>query len=454
MRPRAVFERWRAAVVAVAVLAGVGFAPGTGLAAGGQCRGIESAAGGWSVGPLPDTPSLPGVAPEPIIATSSIGSDPTVELATDGTAVFRTTDGGCNWHTVFTLGPIDYYEGVLLSGYSVTSIANGHDARPANQQDVYLALSPNPLNAFTLVTLFGAAPPELVAASHDGGTTFTIVQPQPSAANPIVPECISSPALFVVPPTDGHTIYLQCSGGLAQTVADEALTGGGYPMYRSTDGGLSWNLIGLPAPPSYGSNAHWLVPGVHKNELWMVGYWTSTTTPSHNYLAVWRSVDAGTTWARLLPDAKPLSSSGSATAAVLAVDTAPGAGWGQVAVYNSLGTYLSADDGKHWRRLRAVTFTNGSRPPAAGFFLRHVLHVLYAGEISCKGQPVIVRYPTAAARPVSVPFPSKWGIYGGWASDSTFAVTDRGFAASGLARFCATSISGVTSTKLLTLRAR
>jgi hypothetical protein len=444
-----------APVLVAALLAGPGIVPGIGLAAsGGQCAGVESLPGGWTAGPTPATATLPvGEPPTSLVATTIVGQDPLVALATDGVSVFRTTDRGCNWQPVFTVGAIDYYSAnSLATGYSVTNIATGHDVRPANQQDVYLALSPNPLNAFSMVTLFGAAPPELLAASHDGGRTFNVVAPQPSVANPIVPECLSAPALFIVPPTDAKRLYLQCNGGLAQSAAEQEVAGGVSVAFRSSDGGVSWSVIGLPAVVRYPTDPHWIVPGVQKDELWLGGYWSSTTAPVHTYIAIWHSRDGGDTWTRLLPEPTPLPDAAGQTSVGVAVDTAPGPGMGRVVVYTHTGTYATADLGKHWQRLRAVKFPNGVRVPIAAFFLRHSLHELFGGVITCKADPVFVRYPTVGARPVTLSYPAKWGKYAGWAADESFAVVSKGVIGSGLATFCVGNSETPTVTKLLSLR--
>jgi hypothetical protein len=441
--------RIRTAIVAVTVLAGFGIAPVGGFASSGQCRGIETAPGGWTANPLPATPAVPVKGSSAIVATSAVGQDPSVELATDGIAVFRTADAGCTWQTVFTLGAADYYSGGgAATAYSVTNIANGHDATPVNRQTVYLAISPSPLTALSLVTLFGAAPPELLGVSHDGGRTFAIVQPQPSAANPIVPECVATPTLVFAPPADQKTIYVQCTGGLAQSLAEELLAHATVTLFRSTDSGLTWSVVGLPAAPAYTTDAHWVAPGNARNELWSGGY---VYNNSHNYLAVWHSTDAGDTWKMSLPD--PARFIANETSVVVAVDTTPGPGQGQVAVINAAGTFVSTDLGKHWRQLRSVTFTDGNRPPVAGFFLHHVLHMVFAGELSCKASPAIARYPSLAGKPVTFSFPSKLGSLGGWASDTTFAVLGRGFVADGLAHYCDPT-SAATITKLLSLRVR
>ena len=434
-------------VVAIGVLAGVCVVPGTGLATGGQCRAIETAPGGWTAGPLPATPSAANEPPNSIVATSAVGQDPSVQLATDGISVYRTADGGCTWQTVFTVGPTDYYSvGGAAVAYSVTNIANGHDATATSRQTVYLALTPG---IVTVGTLFAAAPPELVAVSHDGGRTFAVVQPQPSLAKPIVPECVSAPTLFVSPPTDQKTVYIQCVGGLVQEAAEGAAAGGVRQLFRSTDGGLTWSVLGLPAFPVFSTDAHWMAPGSARDELWLGGY---TTAQSQNHLTVWRSVNGGQTWTQSIPD--PAQVMANQTTVGLAVDTAPGAGRGRVVVFNAGGSYASTDLGRHWRPLRPVTFADGNRLPVGGFFLHHVLYMVFAGTIECKGPAVMARYPSLGGKPATFGFPTKWGGYAGWGADPAFAVVGGGAVATGLGHFCTAGSAVGTITKLLTLRIR
>ncbi|MDQ1699230.1 MAG: Photosynthesis system assembly factor [Frankiaceae bacterium] len=372
-------------------------------------------------------------------------------LATDGVAVFRTTDGGCNWQTMFTVGPSDYYnEGGAAVAYFVSNFATSHDSRTANKQDVYLALTPNPVNAFTLATLFGAAPPELIEVSHDGGQTFTSVTPKPTTANPFVPECLSAPYYFVAPPTDAKTLYLMCAGGVAQAAVQHRATGESWVTYRSTDGGVTWTVLALPASPPNPTLVNWLVPGTQRNELWLAGHWESNQT---YYLSVWHSHDGGTTWTRLQVDPTPVPSSGAVHDVELALDTSAGRGFGQLAVYTVEGIYLTSDAGKHWLRQRPVKFTNGTRVPTAAFFLHHNLHVLFAGQIDCKDVPMLARYAGIGSRPVTSSYPSRWGYYAGWGSDGSFTVAGHGLVANGLAHFCPPG-QGPTTTKLLSLRVR
>jgi hypothetical protein len=434
-------------MIAVSVAVGSVCADAPAVAAGGQCRSIENVSGGWTAAPVPATPSAPGVGSTPIVATSIVGQGPSVVVATDGVAVFRTADGGCTWKTVFTLGASDYYSASgLAAGYSITNIASGHDGTAADKQSVYLALSPNPMNAFSMVTLFGAALPELFAASHDGGRTFAIVAPQPSLAAPYPVECLGAPLAFFTGPGDAKTVYLWCSGGLAQVAAEQLLSGGKAVLFRSNDGGVSWNIAGVPTV-GYGSDAHWLAPGTQKGELWASGYWTSPDASPHQYLATWRSRDGGSTWTRSLVDPKPVTSAMSLSSTGVAVDATPGRGPATIAIYAGNVLYSSSDLGKHWRRLRPVAFTSGSRPAVSSFFLGHSLYVLFAGTLTCRAVPLLVRYAQLSSRPVAIPFPEKWGPSAGWTTDSTSAV------AGGLARFCS-SAGAVTTAKLLDLRTR
>jgi hypothetical protein len=433
------------AIVAVAALSGAMIAPGVGIAAGGQCRAIETAPGGWTTGAMPATPSAATEPPNAIVATSAVGQDSLVQLATDGVSVFRTADGGCSWQTVFTIGPSDYYSvGGIAVAYSVTSIANGHDATATSKQTVYLALTPG---IVMVGTVFAAAPPELLAVSHDGGRTFAVEQPQPSLAKPILPECVSAPTLFLAPPADQKTIYIQCAGGIVQEAAESVIAGGLRQIFRSTDGGLTWNILGLPAYPVFTTDAHWMVAGSGRNELWLGGY---TYSDSQNHLTAWRSTDGGQAWVQSTPD--PKQGVTNLTTVGLAVDSTAGSGQGRVVVFNASGAYASTDLGKHWQRVLSVAFTDGNRPPVAGFFLHHVLHMVYAGEISCKGPAVMARYPSLRGKPSTFAFPTKWGGYAGWAADPAFAVVGRGLVATGLAHFCTGGSEVGNTSKLLTLR--
>lgn len=443
MRP----SRSRLVISVVAVIAsGIAvFIPPTAGAA--QCGSVQNAMGKWSAIDVAPTPSVPAEGSSAITATSLVGQDPNVLLSTDGVAVYRSTDGGCKWSTTYTLGPSDYWNGNgLVVGYSITNIANGHSSAPANRQVVYLALSPNPLNAFTMVTLFGAAPPELLMVSHDGGQTFAPVQPAPTSAHPVVPECLSTPFAFVVPPAQPQEIYLDCPAGLAQGVAERQLAGG-EPAYHSLDGGQSWSLIAMPSVGQYGGQ--WFAAGPKAHELWFSGQW-SDPTGNKAYLAVWHTLDDGAHWTISTPAGKPGVGIGNIG---LAIDPAGAPGHERVIAYAPVGAYLTTDGGKTWGPLRGSDPATGVKV-AQAFFVRHTPYVItILGQI-CKPGVALLRYDVPRGRPATTPFPKQWGTYADWGADGSFAAANGGTMAFGTARFCSAANGSTPPPKLLSFQPR
>lgn len=416
-------------------------------AAGAQCVSTQNVMGKWSAVDVAPTPSVPQEASNPVVATSLVGQDPSVVLSTDGVSVYRSTDGGCNWHTTYTLGPIDYWNSDgLVAGYTISNIVNGHSAAPANRQVVYLALTPNSINGFTMVTLFGFAPPELMAVSRDGGQTFAIVQPAPTAAHPIVPECLSNPLSVVVPAAEPQKIFLQCPYGLAQGLASRQLAGG-EPAYRSLDGGQSWSLYATPGYAGYGGQ--WIAAGPKANEMWFAGQW-SDPTGNQSYLAVWHTVDDGAHWTMSKPAGKPGVGIGTIGIAVDPVATSSGA---RVVAYAPIGAYLTTDSGKSWAPLRGIDPGSGLKVGQA-FFVRHTPYVIATPTQWCKPGVTLYRYDVPRGRPAKAMFPAQWGIYLSWGADGSFSAANGATAAFGVAGFCRAADGTPRPPKLLTFRPR
>lgn len=437
-------DRSRGASVLAAVLlvGAAGWAPPDVAAA--QCGSTQVSGGTWSAVDMPPTPSLPREGASAIVASSAVGQDPSVVLATDGVSVFRSTDAGCSWHTTYTLGPMDYWsDGGVVTGYTITNIANGHSAAPVNRQDVYLALTPNQLLPFTLVPLFTFAVPELVAVSHDGGQTYSIVQPAPTAAHPFVPECLEAPTTFVVPATDTRAVYLLCGAAVAQGIVEGKLAGDDTYAYRSSDGGVSWSLLGIPTIPEYAGQ--WFVVGPKVKELWVAGEWTLPNTAIH-YLAVWHSTDDGAHWTLFKPAGKPGIGIGPVG---LAIDPTGRSGGERVVVYAPIGAYTTTDDGKHWSKLTG----SGSTFIAVAFFSRHSLYAVgTTSAYGCQAGTVVLRYTNFGGKPRSTPFPGQWGYYVTWGVAGSFATVSGGAQAFGAARFCPPPNGAPPPPKLLTYR--
>lgn len=140
---------------------------------------------------------------------------PGAAAPTIANGVFKSTDGGNTW--VHASNGLPRYAGAGSTHWSSLALA----INPANPQILYAGLS----------NLFGGAPEGDVYKTTNGGATWT------QASTGIAGQDVR--ALYIDPnDASGDTIY-------AGTGGDGANPGG---VYRSTNGGTSWNSISLGLP--------------------------------------------------------------------------------------------------------------------------------------------------------------------------------------------------------------
>ena len=217
--------------------------------------------------------------------------------------VFRTTNGGTAW-TGTTLP-------TTISPVGVSAIA----VDPKNSSHIY-ALA------------------DRLYASNDGGQTWSqLGTPIPTL---YIPVPTGAPVKLLLDPLDSSTIYV--TGGFCAAV-NGVFTGCG--VSKSTDGGQTWTVNQIAAPPP------------NQPPLFAIGLAIDPTTPSILYAAtasgIYKSTDGGVTWnsSGLLSSAlavavDPLNSSivyaSMGTSLSLSL---PSSGDG-------LGLFKSADDGTTW----------------------------------------------------------------------------------------------------------
>ena len=172
---------------------------------------------------------------------------------TSPNGVFKSTDGGANW--VHSSNGLPRFGGAGTSNYDVLALA----INPANPQILYAGAT-----SFQIAGAVGS-----IYKSTDGGATWV------EASNGIAGQDVR--ALFIdSADSSGDTVYAGTGGSVANP--------GG--VYRSTDGGVSWNSlsIGLPAdaalaltmpPRALGAPAR-IVAGT------TAGVWEYTATPDED----------------------------------------------------------------------------------------------------------------------------------------------------------------------------
>lgn len=218
----------------------------------------------------------------------------TVFAATTGGGLLKSTNGGGNWTT-------------LLPGFFVNSIS----VHPANPS-ILLAAAHDFIPPPGPESVLG--PEFSIVRSADGGSSWTTTFPSANAN------------AVVFDPTNGNYAYVTTSSGL----------------YRSTDSGVTWNLVpgnGLPSSP-FGQLSLAIAPS-SSNILYL-----AIKGPSGSLIGFYKSADGGATWARLgVPPNDDITYWGW----YLRVHpTNP-----NVLYAGSLGLSLSLDGGKTWARNEA-----------------------------------------------------------------------------------------------------
>lgn len=216
------------------------------------------------------TPEAQSFGARPAIVAHSIDpADPTIQLATDGTEIQRTTDGGCSWqevHQAFSSVTIVENNEVLV-GERIRQLEQVAKAGEVRRSWALMAPQPDG---------FG---PVRVLVSDDGGIQWT----ERSTGLPAVHsrfdselDCPQGPcvsAQMAVAPSDPDIAYVAVH---RQTSAD---------FYRTTDGGRTWVSIFNPMNSSTQGYFGFQVSPLDPMHVWVV-----------NQSRLTSSRDGGATW--------------------------------------------------------------------------------------------------------------------------------------------------------------
>jgi hypothetical protein len=250
--------------------------------------------------------------------------DSKIVFAAGATAIYKSTDGGGTWRTVTSWAPAFFPNAVSIaidpaSPNHVAALIPGGVASSSDGGETWsgpAALSPNvpfcgpgarlmadPLGSGALIAVCTAA-----SISHDHGKTFSALPAPAFAAGPIA---------VVFDSWHAGWIYFAVSSGVQGT------------LYRSTDGGTTWQV--RASPPSSFTGINYLAPDPDQMDTWYAvalaglfvthdaaGSWTQVTGPFANSVEnrvavlsrqcgaaggifasnrqLWSSPDYGTSW--------------------------------------------------------------------------------------------------------------------------------------------------------------
>ncbi|MDQ1713722.1 MAG: hypothetical protein QOE45_3172 [Frankiaceae bacterium] len=186
-------------------------------------------------------------------------------VATDGVTIVRSTDAGCTWTRVFSVGrPGGSGHDVAVDG-RIMDFAVESTRLPAARQRMYATVQP--VNGATSFD---------VATSADGGATWTR-SPGPACADGLVAMAPSRPA----------TVYLNCYGSSTETFwvsADAAKT---WTKRESKVFGNPWMKGGFAVSP------------LDPDEIWTSGMGYGPEQYKQ-YWTILRTTDAGRSWQYML----------------------------------------------------------------------------------------------------------------------------------------------------------
>jgi len=216
------------------------------------------------------------------------------------------------------LGPAPIDIGGMTWGGRATSIA----IDPTNDNIVYI----------------GGAQGGVWKTTNGGATWTPLTDKQPSLAT----------GSIAIDPANPNTVYV--GTGEASGSCDSYFGAG---ILKSTDGGANWTLLGAAEFEST-SVSRIVVDRTDSNRLWAanvsgaVGFVSSSCygTPATVSYGVWRSLDAGATWTRVLG---PSQTGGSAeTTDIFQMPGAPATLWAGVV---GSGLWKSTDFGATWTKI-------------------------------------------------------------------------------------------------------
>jgi hypothetical protein len=297
-------------------------------------------------------------------------------LATNGTQIMKTTNGGCTWQTTYTfeqgnlgqdppaLAPVSGTEDTsgFTGVYEIQAFAAPRYGGSTHK--VYAVIASAGIGT-TLVTGEVATAPVTLLVSSNDGSSWQQVSASPSITAPAIPRCYppvdpyNGPLEMVAAPSNPNTVYLVC--GTNGYVGDSSLkrpTGStDLDLYESTDGGASWVARTVPTSFAFGVPLRGLaVDPKNPAHVWLAtNYSTTSSTPNVPTPTLWYSPDAGQHWSKsatggaVYGRGDPRYPESVALTGEFGVDTSKA---GAVTLARGVsGVLRSADNGAHWQTL-------------------------------------------------------------------------------------------------------
>lgn len=299
----------------------------------------------------------------PLTAVSRRTGDVT---ATDAarTGIWHSADGGCTWHSVFSLSQVTGNDGTWLTDldYQFSSLVagDGSGSRPT----LYAAAVPHSGNGQTASTLtyygtFGAGPNVTLRlftfVSRDGGATWKQTNTDSSLSDiqndALHPACMNGS--LAVESDRPATVSIHCQ----RSPGD-----GTSALYTSSDSGAHWtapaakNIPSSPYMPALGFGS-----GLgNGSTLWIPG---NISVPQNKdmktFVTVYRSTDHGASWQSVALRADKVCDVNT-TGWLVSTATSPPRGK-TIAMWSPAAFMRSTNGGATWTR--AVPFVGGTGDP-------------------------------------------------------------------------------------------
>jgi hypothetical protein len=198
-------------------------------------------------------------------------SDPGLLYLTNGTRVLRSTDGGCNWASIFVIGESGSTPPTKSHFVRDITVA----ATPESRDTIYLLLT-----GYRSGVSVEHVPTYRVVKSTDAGKTW-------NSAEAGLPLAGTSPRLHVAP-SDPDRLYLTSNVYTFATVVGQ--------LWVSKDGGASWapgqDLTFEPQRRRFLDGQweiHISIDPLNSDDIWRYDFWDG----------LYRSQDAGATWQQI-----------------------------------------------------------------------------------------------------------------------------------------------------------